>query len=166
MTFVYQAARNITSYSLTLRYLASFVIHTITWDGIRRRPREACYIILALPVVMSTDSETLRVCSSDTAHDEVLEVTLDVLFVFVCILLGKLWRKEEWSLWVFTANICNFWQHVYQLWRCMLIEIWGSECHQEGHTFNWYSLDIDHKQARILRAVKASTPILRFSHWA
>jgi len=52
----------------------------------RRRPRGACYIIVVLLVVMSIDSETLRNCSSDTAHSEVMEVTLDVS-VFVFILL-------------------------------------------------------------------------------
>jgi hypothetical protein len=34
---------------------------------------------------MSRDSETLRVCSSGTAHSEVLEVTLDVVVVFVFV---------------------------------------------------------------------------------
>jgi len=49
--------------------------------------RGACCIILVLLVVMSTDSETLRNCSSDTAHSEVLEVTVDFSVVFVFILL-------------------------------------------------------------------------------
>jgi len=78
---------NITSYCVTLRYSESFVIQTALleteWDGAHAM---ACYIILLLLVVTSRDSETLRNCSSDTAHSEVLEVTLafSVVFVFYC----------------------------------------------------------------------------------
>lgn len=160
-TFVFQAAGNIYFLLFDITLLREFCdSDCITWDGIRRRPREVYCIILALLVVMSTDCEALRHCSSDTAHSEPVGSVRRCDCVCVCVYsardLRRLWWKKGWSLWVVTANSLNYLRHVSQLCICTLIKIWGS--HWLPGELRTDSLEFGHyrKQGHIWRAVAAS----------